>query len=285
MNRTLPFESVENEFLRVDYLTTLGPRILGLHARGVDGNLFAVTPEAHWSTPHGEYYLHGGHRLWTAPEDLFYMCPEDNVTVRSEGNLVSLSSRPDASGLEKEISFRLEGHRVRLLHRVTWRGNQPAEFAPWALTQMRMGGMAILPQSRLNTGRLPNRNLILWPYSRLDDERFELNDDLILVHGHPSEQAFKIGNYNPHGWAAYVLEKALFVKRFAVGQARPYPDMGCNVESYVRDTFVEVETLGPLAVLKPGASTIHEETWEVYAGKYSLTLDMARDITRQVFTQ
>ena len=284
MNITLPFESIENDFLRVDYLTTLGPRIIGLHAKGVDGNLFAVTPGAHWSTPHGEYYLHGGHRLWTAPEDLFYMYPEDNVTIRSDKDTVILSSRVDASGLEKEISFRLDRHRVHLLHRVTWHGSQPAEFAAWALTQMRMGGMAILPQSTLETDRLPNRNLILWPYSQLNDERFKLSDDVILIYGRPAERPFKIGNYNPHGWVAYALEKALFVKRFSAGQAHPYPDMGCNAESYVSDTFVEVETLGPLTTLEPGGSITHEETWEVHTGDYALTLDTARDISRQLFT-
>jgi len=39
--------------------------------------LLAETPNVHWRTPHGEYHLRGGHRLWTAPENPFYTCPED----------------------------------------------------------------------------------------------------------------------------------------------------------------------------------------------------------------
>src|SRR5574338_1654246 len=99
-----PHASLENAVLRIDYLTDLGPRIIGLYAKGVEGNLLAVTPDAHWPTPHGEYYLHGGHRLWTAPEDPFYTCPEDNVRITTEANTVTLRSNVDASGREKEIS-------------------------------------------------------------------------------------------------------------------------------------------------------------------------------------
>ena len=100
-----PFASIENDFLRVDYLTTIGPRVIGLYAKGVDGNLLAETPDVHWPTPHGEYYLYGGHRLWTVPEDLFYTCPEDRVKVTPEKNKVTLQSDVDASGWKKKDRF------------------------------------------------------------------------------------------------------------------------------------------------------------------------------------
>src|SRR5690349_20101630 len=89
---SLPSASIENEFLRVEYLTTTGPRMIGLYARGVEGNLLAETPEVHWPTPRGEYYLRGGHRLWTAPEDPFYICPEGHVKVITKKDEVSLRS-------------------------------------------------------------------------------------------------------------------------------------------------------------------------------------------------
>lgn len=276
------FASVENEFLRVDYLTEIGPRILGLYAKGLEGNLFAVTPDQHWPTPHGEYYLHGGHRLWTAPEDPFYTCPEGNVTIIDEQTRVTLRSSVDPAGLEKEISFRLDENRVRLSHRVTWHGRQPIELAPWAITQLKLGGMAILPQSTAEDGLLPNRNLVFWPYSRLTDERLALHDDLILVHGRPAQEAFKIGNYNPYGWIAYSMENVLFIKRFSVQAMDRYPDMGCNVESYVKDSCVELETLGALTTLQPGESVTYEEIWEVHPGEYPAGLDTARAISRQL---
>lgn len=275
-----PHDSLENDFLRIDYLTTLGPRIIGLYINGVEGNLFAVTPDAHWPTPHGEYYLHGGHRLWTAPEDPFYTCPDGTITITREENRVTLAGGVDPSGLEKEISFRLEENRVALTHRVTWHGSQPIELAPWAITQVRLGGMAILPQSSIDTGLLPNRNLVIWPYSHLKDQRLDLYDDWILVRGRPDKEALKVGNYNPYGWIAYALENVLFTKRFSTSPVHRHPDMGCNVECYVRDTNLELETLGFLTHLEHQESIVHEETWEVNLGSYPATLETALAIGR-----
>ena len=281
MATLLPVASVENEFLRIDYLTALGPRILGLYVKKVGIQLFAKTPDAHWPTPHGEYYLRGGHRLWTAPEDPFFTCPEDHVSIVADDHRVLLKSSVDASGLEKEISFQLDDNCVRLLHRVTWHGNEMIELAPWAITQLQLGGMAILPLSR-SQGLQPNRNLVFWPYSRVKDERLEIHDDVILIHGRASEEPFKIGSYNAHAWIAYVLDAVLFVKRFSVDSTNRYPDLGSNVEAYVKDSCVELETLGPLKTLHPTESVEHEEIWEVRTGEFSTTLEDARIISRQL---
>lgn len=278
MSSPLPFASIENDFLQLDYLTTTGPRIIGLYARGVDGNLLAETPDVHWSTPHGEYYLRGGHRLWIAPEDPFYTCPENEISVMAAEDKVTLRSALDASGLEKEISFYLDKNRVHLTHRITWHGDHPIEFAPWGITQLRAEGMAILPLSS-SEGLAPDRSIVFWPYSQIRDERFELHDDLMLLHGKLTEQAFKIGNFNKHGWIACTVGKALFVKRFSAGEPQNYPDMGCNVEAYVKDSCIELESLGTLKQLESGKSVFHEETWEVYTDiKYPQTVEAARAI-------
>lgn len=278
---SLPFASLENELLRVDYLTTTGPRITGLYLKGVKGNLLAETPDIHWPTPHGEYYLRGGHRLWTAPEDPFYTCPEDRITVISEDGVVSLTSEIDPSGLEKEISFHLHENCVELTHRVTWHGKEPIKLAPWAITQLRLGSMAVLPLS--NSGGLaPNRNIVLWPYSQVKDDRLELYDDLILLHGQPNKQAFKIGTYNEQGWTAAVLGDTLFVKRYDLDPSQASADKGCNAEAYVRDSCLELESLGPLTELHPAASVVHNESWDVRQGEYPPTLETARTIMKQL---
>lgn len=274
----LPFASIENNYLRLDYLTTTGPRIVGLYSHGVEGNLLAETPNAHWPTPHGEFYLRGGHRLWVAPENLFYVCPEDNLFVVEEKDKVVLRSPMDISGLEKEMSFRLDENCVHLTHRITWHGDQPVEFAPWGITQLRLGGMAILPLSSAE-GLQPNRNLVFWPYSQVHDERFELHDNMILLQGQSAEHAFKVGYLNKHGWIACTLGRALFVKRFSYDKSQSYPDMSCNVEAYVKDECIELEALGPLKKLNPGESMTHQETWEVIADKeYAPTLETAHAI-------
>jgi hypothetical protein len=282
---SLPFDSIENHFLRVDYLTTVGPRIIGLYAKQSDLELLVQTPDIHWPTPHGEYYLYGGHRVWKAPEDSFYNCPEDQVTVIVEKDKVRLQGPIDASGLQKEISFCLDENRVLLRHQITWHGQEPIELAPWTITQLPLGGAAILPQSSRKEGSAPTRSLALFPYATITDPRLELHDDVILVHGSANQKVFKAGSYNPFGWAAYLLEKALFIKRFPVSDFRALPDMGSNVETYVHDLYLELETLGKLTLLNPGKSVIFEETWEVIAGDYSITYETANTITKQLLSK
>jgi hypothetical protein len=46
----------------------------------------------------------------------------------------------------------------------------------------------------------------------------------------------------------------------------PYPDNNCNAEMYCGERFVELESLAPLAVLQPGASAVHVETWDLFIG-------------------
>jgi hypothetical protein len=278
----LPFASIENDSLRVDYLTTVGPRIIGLYAKQADVELLVPTPDIHWPTPHGEYYLYGGHRVWKAPEDSFYNCPEDNVNVVVDEDRVTLRNAIDASGLEKEISFCLDENRVLLTHQITWHGSEPIELAPWTITQLPLGGMAILPQSGIKEGSMPTRSLVVWPYASITDPRLELHDDAILVHGIADQKVFKAGSYNPLGWAAYLLEKVLFIKRFPVSDFRALPDMGSNVETFVWDAYLELETLGKLSWLNPGESVTFEESWEVIPGNYTTTYETARAIFKQL---
>ncbi len=277
----LPSASMENKSLRLEYLTTTGPRIIGLYTKNMPRNLLAETPDLHWETPQGEFYLRGGHRLWIAPENPFYICPEEGLNVTEENDCVTLKSPVDASGFQKEITIQLDGNCVHLSHRVTWCGKGSIELAPWSITQLQLGGIAILPLSQ-KAGVSPDRNIVLWPYSQVRDVRFDLLDDMLLLYGRTLEHAFKVGNYNSHGWIAYALGNVLFVKRFATQQAGRYPDLGCNVEAYVKDVCVELEVLGTLATLNTNESVTFEETWEILTGEYSTTLENVRKIRRQL---
>ena len=87
---------------------------------------------------------------------------------------------------------------------------------------------------------------------------------------------------NSHGWFACLFEDALFVKRFTLENHQSYPDMDCNVETYVKDSCLELETLGPLTILKPNGSVAQKEVWEVSAGAYSKTLETARKISKKL---
>jgi hypothetical protein len=79
-----------------------------------------------------------------------------------------------------------------------------------------------------------------------------------------------------------MLEKVLFIKRFPVSDFRALPDMGSNVETFVWNAYLELETLGKLTSLDPGESVSFEETWEIIPGDYPITHETARTIVKQL---
>jgi hypothetical protein len=56
----------------------------------------------------------------------------------------------------------------------------------------------------------------------------------------------------------------LFVKKAKVKTGAKYPDFGCNFEIYSDAHSLELETLGPLRILKPGETAEHLEDWWLF---------------------
>jgi hypothetical protein len=269
----LPTAVLENKSLRLEYLTTAGPRIVGLSFHG-SANLLADVHDITWDTPHGEYFILGGHRLWISPE----LPEKTNIPDRSgaqvreiPGGVELTGQHEPGSGVRKTIRIELDASRpvVRLVHTVVNENKEPIQLAPWAISMFRQGGIVILPQPVGNAdphGLLNNRVMALWPYTRINDPRLVLRDDFILLHATPSLPPTKIGYANKAGWLAYWNEGILFRKSFDLFPGGAYPDGGCNTETYCNDRFVELETLGALATLAPGESAGLTETWELQDG-------------------
>jgi hypothetical protein len=268
----LPTRALDNGLLRLEYLAQAGPRIVRLFAAGSQDNLLAELPAFSMDTPYGPYFIRGGHRLWHSPEAFprSYLPDNEGLAVEKVGDGVRLTQPVEpASGIRKSIELRLAAGQavVTLTHEIKNEGVWPIELAPWAITQLRLGGVAILPQQigALDAaGLLPNRQVVLWPYTRWSDPRLQPGDDLVLIQAQSVLPPCKIGYLNRHGWSAYLIGSTLFVKRFAADVNRAYPDFGCNAEVYCCDQFIEIESIGPLVTLEPGASTRHIETWELH---------------------
>jgi hypothetical protein len=267
----LPVSVLENKHLRLEYLSTAGPRIIGLSYNS-SPNLFADMFEMTTDTPLGKYHFYGGHRLWISPEtiDKTYIPDDSGLQITPVSNGVRLAgSREPVTGLHKSILVELEGDRpaVRLIHTISNESQQPLTFAPWALSMFRLGGTVILPQPVGNTdphGLLSNRLMVLWPYTRINDPRLVLRDDCILLRANPAQPPVKLGYRNTAGWLACWLEGILFRKSYDVDPDAAYPDGGCNAETYTDHRFVELESLGPLVTLSPGMANTFTETWELY---------------------
>lgn len=270
----LPTRTIQNRYLRLEFLADAGPRLVRLSLAGSKDNLLVEIPDERVDTPYGPFYLRGGHRLWHSPEAFPRSYIPDNNGLQVEeipGGVRLVGTTEQATGIQKMMEIRLDDERPAMSvdHQLTNMGIWPVELSPWAISQLPMGGIMVLPQVMApldSDGLLPNRQLVLWPYTSWHDPRLELQDDLILIRAQALLPPIKIGYLNRAGWLGYLRAGTLLRKRFDLQADRLYPDFGCNVESYCNDKFIELETIGPLVRLQPGEATTHRERWEVISG-------------------
>ncbi|MEM7115212.1 MAG: hypothetical protein AAF614_22420 [Chloroflexota bacterium] len=271
----LPVKTIENEHLRLDVLAEAGPRIVRLFLSGSDLNLLAEVPDGFADTVNGRFHFRGGHRLWHAPEQFnrTYVPDSAGLTItEGEGRVCLKQPIESQTGIGKAMVLELDGSRaaVTIHHELTNHGVWTVELAPWGITQLRLGGTAVFPQQVGPVdadGLLPNRHLVLWPYTNIQDPRLQLGNEHILIKADPVDAAFKIGSFNRTGWLAYFVEDLLFCKRFAAEAGATYPDTGCNAEIYANHQFIELESLAPLRLLAPSETVRHTEVWELYGGQ------------------
>jgi hypothetical protein len=254
--------------------TDIGPRILryGL----VDGdNLLGAAPEAGLTTGLGEWKAWGGHRLWAAPENdpRSYVPDNDPIEWTGLGERSVRLVRPveGPTGIAKEIvvSLDAEGTGATVAHRITNRNLWPIELAPWAITILNGegGGTVVIPQEPYRShdeALLPARPMVLWHYTDLTDPRWAIGRKLVRLRVDAArEEPQKLGVADKQGWAAYLCGSTAFVKDFGYEPGLPYPDEGCNCETYTAGAFVELESLAPMHYLAPGEFAEHTETWRI----------------------
>ncbi len=263
--------SLSNGHVEVIVTTDIGPRVIAYRLIG-GRNVLAEMPARVGAS---EWQPWGGHRLWLAPESRELSYGLDNSSIRHEtkgGGTVVLDRGVEAeTGIAKvmEVTLDPDSTRVTVLHRLTNRRDAPVDVAPWAITIVRGGGTTILPNEPYvpHEQRLqPVRPLVVWSYTNLADPRWTLGRKFIRLRTDAAiPEPQKIGIGNRQGWAAYSVDRDLFVKRIAPFEdGKRYADYGTTYQTYTSRTFMEIETLGELMTLAPGASTEHVETWWLF---------------------
>lgn len=268
---------LKNDFLQIEYFTN-ALRVIGLTPSGKTNILADLSESPPISTPYGNFYFRGGHRLWHSPEAMprTYIPDEVDLQITELTDGVILETPTEqGTGIRKRIEIHLSPDRPTavLTHTLINDGLWPVELAPWCITQFRLGGTVLLPMptgSADPAGLLPNRRFSLWPYASINDPRLKMHDDFILYRGESLPPPFKIGFFNQHGWMAYWIGDTFFRKSFQVHADQLHPDYNSNSEIYCCDEFVELESLAPLKELIPGDRVQHIETWEILDGLDSL---------------
>lgn len=262
---------------KVDLIVTadVGPRIIRFGFIG-QANEFKELASDVGKTGGEKWRIYGGHRLWHAPEAMPRSYVPDNNPVEVVARMNSLhmvQAVEPLTGIQKELEITLDEYtaHARIVHCLSNLGPWPVELAVWCLTALDPGGTAIFPlpprAPHSDEHLVPASSLALWSYTDLSDPRLVLGKRFILLRQDPDiREPQKIGLSVLDGWVAYARADHLFVKKFIYQPGAVYPDMGSSCESWTNHEFLELETLSPLTLLKPGEKTEYAEDWYLLEG-------------------
>lgn len=259
-----------NDTVELVITLEVGPRIIR-YALKNGKNVMCEHTEDMGKKGEDFWRIYGGHRLWHSPEASPRSYPADNFPVEysRDENTVTLTPPPeDYARVQKRLTVTLEENSaaVTVEHRITNLSPWTVELAAWALTVLAPGGLEIMPEPERYQALLPDRSLILWPYTSLNDDRIYWGKRYItLRQDAKAETPVKFGLSNAGGWAAYFVNGCLFCKRYTVTPDGVYPDFGASFETYTNDFMLECESLSPLQKLQPDETVLHTEHWSLSA--------------------
>ena len=248
----------------------VGPRVIRYGFVGGQ-NLFFEKADELGKSGEAWWAMRGGHRLWASPEIKPDTYALDNgpvkTTVQADGVSLVQPVEPE-TGLQKEIAVRFEGAGVTVTHKITNRAARARKLAPWALSQMAPGGtgIAVLPERGGHSEKLlPTNPLVMWAYTNFADPRWTFTNQYIFLRQDAANHSpQKTGLFNFDTRAAYLLGNDLFIKRSQAKADAVYADFHCSFEIFTNGDFLELETLGPLADVAPGATVTHTERWSLH---------------------
>lgn len=275
-NETIPHAGWERNLRlandQIELVVTLdvGPRVISFRTKN-GANVFKTFDEQLGGTGETEWMIRGGHRFWIAPEDLERTYHIDNHPPGhwvddATGEFIFEAEQEAGGRILKTLGITIspDSARVRVRHTAKNMDSKPLEFSAWALSVMKAGGTAVIPQPPLGEhprDLLPNRTLVLWPYTDLTDARFRIGRDFIVLRQAADRSPTKLGLSHKEKQIAYIVDDSIFIKSFEFIEGEIYPDGGCNFETFTNGEMLEVESLSPLRVVPPGGEITHIEEW------------------------
>ncbi len=270
--------NISNDYMEVVVTVDIGPRIIKCNLKGKENMMFEdVERNFHSdvSSMFGEgktWYTYGGHRIWLSPEGFpeTYYPDNDKVLYSTFANGAEfIPPVQDVTGIQISVKIEMaeDKSEIKISHKISNTNETCLKGSVWCLSVMAPGGMALVPQPTEDTGLLPNRTLIMWPYTHFNDPRFTLSDKYItLSQDKDATEAFKFGINNTSGKSAYINNGQALVKYVKYQKGAEYPDGGCSTEVYTNNLFEELESLSPLYTLDTDETMTHTETWTLVDG-------------------
>lgn len=280
---------IENDIIELYATTEFGPRIIHFGFKGEPNLLWADTERiASFQNDALEeafhkgdtYHVYGGHRLLCSPEDTiktFYPDNDPVTVILSETGCLLTAPVQESTALQFSMQIRMapDAARLSVRHKIQNMSEEyMVDLAPWAVTQLAPGGLELFPLPKQDTGALPDRVLVLWPYTDMGDTRVTWGDDHVALRHDPDiDRYFKLGLHNRLGYAFYSNNGTVFKKNFNALPKAGYPDFGCSFETFICKQCLEMETLAPISTLFAGQSATHEEEWSCYRESETLDAD------------
>ena len=255
----------------------LGPRVIRVGLVGKENVMFNdlkrenITSHEDMEKHYGKgakWINYGGHRLWVSPESMPETYFPDDKPVKVElldNGAMFVQEEQPMNGVACKYSVTMsEDGEITVTHYVKNISNEEKRCSAWAITVLNRGGLEIIPNNTVDTGLLPNRRIVAWPYTNLADERLYLGKDYITLQQKSIDKNFKLGLDLHKGTALYAYKDTVFVKKYEHKLDSEYDDFGVSFETYTNKEILEMETIGTVNYLKPGETATHIEKWAVY---------------------
>lgn len=260
-------------------ITDSGPRIV-FWGRPDKENLLVWAPG---KFTRGKWDLLGGHRVWiTRPmadecEETYLLDDQSCEVQRIDSGWKVTAPVNTFNNTQRGIAVRLlKDNRVEIDNFLINRGDMLYSCGVWAIT-------ATIPNSTTQYG-IPLGDDSLWDFCKIvmfrkwvehtgcyNDDQFSFTEDMMLIRPAGREnkrciQADKgiIAMHDPE-------REVLFVKKVPYDRHGIYP-YECNLAVYIGpgNFMVEMETMGPERMLKPGESLHNKEIWVLESSEAGL---------------
>ena len=269
---------ISNGSIEAVVTTDIGPLILryafvggsNIMFNDDDGKRISEHPSFAEHYYEGAYWRnYGGNRLWVSPEKMpnTYYPYFNKVDVELLSNGAVFTQEPQTANgvaLKTKVVMDEEGN-LTVTHNVKNITTEEKRLSAWSITVLNKGGLEIVPNNDNDTGLLPNRRIVAWPYTNLADDRVYIGKKYItLRQDHNGDGAFKLGLDNRSGTAMYAVDDNVFVVKYEHDENGEYDDFGCSFESYTNEEILELETLSAVHYLAPGETVTHTEHWSLH---------------------
>jgi hypothetical protein len=267
--------TLQNEHVRVVLSPQCGGRVLEYSRRGENALMLDPRHDGWVAVPDraplGALFPSGG-RFDIGPEHIIPRHPalwygpwRAQAIAPQAVRLTSQCSDTLGVQLTRYFSLDPDSSRLTCTQAIENISDHEVRWCHWGRTFARGHGICIVPLTPA-LSRFPSQYVMYGPGSVIDyapqDPAIRVRDGFLEVWDTPARPKLGLDSYA--GWFGYLMPNdLLLLKRFQADPGRVYNEIAALTISlwYYQDVVCELEPIGPLEALAPGASASFMEEW------------------------